>query len=115
VATGDLDMQWNFGSRSGAAQVTNFDSANGSHNYYFDLDTPYGSANFVGDLDYGQYEDSIDRIGYMAGAFVNGASGTATGVMGNWGAMERTDSDPYMNPGYVVGGVFMGESYDPGN
>jgi len=109
VATGDLNMEWNFGLRAGTAEITNFDTEHGDHDYYFELGTPTGSANFVGDLELSHYEDNVDRVGYMSGGFVNSGSDVPSGVFGNWGAMERTYDDPDMLPGYVVGGVFMGQ------
>ena len=97
VATGDLDMQWNFGDRNGSLSITDFDS---DKDIYYDIESPAGSGGFIGSMGCDCY-----GFGDVQGAFVNDGSTTAAGVLGNWSYGEGSN--------YSASGVFIGERYTP--
>lgn len=117
VASGNLEMEWNFGSRTGNASITQFDTENFSgqgRGFYYELEAPEGNSTFLGNLT-STDNPYIDSYGGMQGAFANNGSNIAGGVIGNWGVSEYDWENEGNIPDYTVGGVFMGESYTPGN
>jgi hypothetical protein len=94
VATGHMEMEWNFGSRLGSMAITDIAE---DLDILYSLESPTGSAGFLGRTEFG--------FGVVQGAFVNNGSDLAAGVAGSWN---------YNNGSYYsVSGVFMGEGYTP--
>jgi hypothetical protein len=94
VATGDMDMTWNFNNRSGVLHIKNFDGLNFNGN----MNMPIGGSRFSGDL-----TGSNATSGSATGAFVNDGTHTGganpPGVIGNFGARGND---------YQASGVFGG-------
>ena len=117
IASGNLEMEWNFGSRTGNASITQFDTENFSgqgRGFNYELEAPEGNSTFLGNLT-STDNPYIDSYGGMQGAFANNGANIAGGVIGNWGVSEYDWENEGNIPDYTVGGVFMGESYTPGN
>lgn len=100
VATGDLYVQYNFGSRDGVVNVGAFDTDHmgGGEGIDFSYDiegSRDGSNGFYG---YG-YDESWS--GVAQGAFVNDGTNTAAGVIGNFNYQDLG--------GTSISGVFMGD------
>jgi len=97
VATGDLDMEWNFGAREGVVNISGFDvehlGGEGLEAEYFVSSPADGGTGFLG------HPGDVGYWGTAQGAFVNNGSDVAGGVMGTW---------TYENSGYLVDGIFMG-------
>jgi len=81
VASGDMAMNWDFGTRKGDLSITNFDGRSFSGNLCgAGLLCPTGKNHFVGTL------SGADRIkGSAAGSFVNAGGDKIGGVIGNFG------------------------------
>ena len=75
VATGDLDMSWNFGRRSGTLTISDFDD----RKFTGLMLAPPGKVQFGGALT-GQ-----GLVGAASGSFVRNGDNAAGGVMGNFG------------------------------
>lgn len=88
IATGQLDMDWNFASRMGRLDITRYDQ--GQYNFGGPMTAPGNLNQFTGPL-------SGDLTGAATGAFVNGPNGPAQGVIGNFEAN---------NGNYYTTGVF---------
>jgi hypothetical protein len=103
VATGKMEMTWNFGRRNGRVDITGFDQDNrGIYgegiDFGYDVASPSdGGTAFYGTEDY--------YYGNVQGAFVNSQTGDAGGVIGNFNYLELEEGFP----AYSVGGVIMGE------
>jgi len=106
TATGDLYMGWDFASRQGSLEITDFDLPNtggldvGGQVVSFPNQTGFG-----GVIGYDDYYEESDYWGIAQGAFVNNGTSTAAGVIGNFGF--GNDS------GYSASGVFMGDTVTP--
>jgi hypothetical protein len=130
VATGDLEMNWNFGSRDGRLDITNFDTDHfGDDGLSFTgsmcapgvtscgTNTPGGNhfgGKLTGELPATvgyQVNEARDLSGFALGSFVRGPSnfdvnGVAInrsvpqGVIGNW----AVGNDRYMASGIFAGG-----------
>jgi hypothetical protein len=106
VATGDMDMTWNFGQRQGTVDISNFDSEHLNDNLGMDIHYDVGGPTDGGNGFLG-FTGGEGSYGVAQGAFVNSDSAVAAGVIGNWSyAQEGYYPSDY--PGYSVGGVFMG-------
>jgi len=114
VATGDLTLGWNFGSRDGSATVSGFDQEHfeDGRTFEYNIYSVDDMTNFTGDLVTGDDPPSYME-GNMQGAFVNDGSDYAAGVMGNWGVIEYDGDNNTHIPDYAVGGVFMGQQVTP--
>jgi len=104
VATGGMEMTWNFGRRDGRVDITGFDQdhrADGAGiSFGYDVSSPSdGGTAFYGNQDY-----NYDSYGNVQGAFVNNGTSAAGGVIGNFNYIEPGDG----YPSYSVGGVIMG-------
>ncbi|HTJ57391.1 MAG TPA: FecR domain-containing protein [Devosiaceae bacterium] len=89
-ATGDMSMTWDFGSRNGFVDITNFD---GSHEF----STSVSSSTPNGQFSTGEGSGSMN----VNGAFVNNGSDKAAGVIGNFSAYEEG--------GYQATGIIAGQ------
>ena len=97
VATGNVNMNWNFGSRSGDLAITNFDN----RSYAAPITQP--------SLDFNKFSGALSQTGGaaipnitggVAGSFVNNSQGSpAAGVIGNFNLHGDA---------YGAGGVFAG-------
>ena len=91
VATGDLDMSWNFASRKGQLDITNFDGRSfGGDICGKGFLCIKGDNHFVGDL-----KGANNIRGLAAGSFVgpvqaDGHAGKPSGVIGNFGVGNDT-------------------------
>lgn len=99
VATGDLDMTWDFGNRQGMLNISNFDTEHLNDNYGVNVGGQVVS--FAGQTGFGGVIYGDGNWGIAQGAFVNNGSDTAAGVIGNFGFGNGYD--------YTASGVFMGE------
>jgi hypothetical protein len=97
TASGDLALDWNFGSRDGSATISGFDKqtpTDTGRGFNFNIQS-IGSPGFQGTV----AGCSCSLQGDIQGAFVNNGN-TAGGVIGNWGIVDHT---------YTAGGIFMGD------
>ncbi|MEX6507570.1 FecR domain-containing protein [Jiella sp. M17.18] len=76
IASGSMDMQWNFGSRTGDMQIGHFDG----RNFAGPLNLPNGSNVYEGFIS----EASDGAAGAIHGAFVNDGANTLAGTIGNF-------------------------------
>ena len=98
TATGDLYMGWDFASRQGSIEISDFDSEHTGG-----LDVEGQVVSFPNQTGFGGViGDGDDFSGIVQGAFVNNGTSTAAGVIGNFGF-----GDDY---GYSASGVFMGDT-----
>jgi len=124
VATGDMDMSWNFAERSGTLDITHFDTSvtpqglsfGGSMHAPGVLDAP-GNA-FTGTIT-GQLPEHLPCVGCLPGSTAltgvangsfagsPGAGLTPSGVIGNWNIGNGQDNNTFT---YGATGVFAGES-----
>ncbi len=88
-ASGNMDMTWDFGDRSGRWDVSDFDGKN----FGADIADPGTTATFAGDV-------TGDAFGSVNGAFVADGPDPVAGVMGNFGVTDGAD--------WSASGVFMG-------
>jgi hypothetical protein len=104
VATGNMNMSWDFGERSGRFDITNFDKPNTAGlNFGGDLSmpgVPTGGLNkFSGALS-GTNENLSYLRGSVTGSFVRPLSeGMPSGALGNWNIG---------NNNYKASGIFAG-------
>ena len=77
IAAGSMNMQWNFGSRSGGMQIGNFDGRNFSGT----LDLPGGSNGYQGFI---SESSGGAASGVVNGAFVNDGADALAGTIGNF-------------------------------
>ena len=91
TATGDLSLGWNFASRTGTIDISNFDGR----------DIGGTVVSFTDQTGFGGVLSGSGSFGIAQGAFVNNGNDTAAGVIGNFGFQAGTD--------YTASGVFMGE------
>jgi hypothetical protein len=106
LAAGDLHLEWNFGSRSGAMNVNNFDGLNLSGAMTgTNLGAPTANPNaFAGAL-----TDGAGVGGTANGAFVSPVVGAAPlGVLGAFDVRGTVDMGATTD-GISAGGVFVGE------
>ena len=94
VAAGSMDMQWNFGSRSGAIEIGDFDG----RNFAGSLDLPGGSNGYEGFISEGS---GGTAGGIVNGAFVNDGPNALAGTIGNFN-LETSGG------GWLAVGVFAG-------
>jgi hypothetical protein len=95
-ATGDLFMGWNFGTRSGELQISNFDNQNFEGGLTFGGDltqVPSGANQFTGSL------SGSSLTGSATGSFVRGPDSPVQGVIGDWNVSRS---------GYRATGIFAG-------
>lgn len=97
VAVGDLNVNYNFGARTGRVAITNFDGHNFSGNVAGGVARDGVSNQFAGRLAGG------DLAGQTRGAFVNGPRGPAQGVIGAFDVQNRGGL-------YRAVGNYVGES-----
>ena len=96
AASGDMHMDWNFGTQTGDWNVSNFDGKTFGAS---DVTSLAETSTFSGAVDTG------DATGTMSGAFAsNGADASAApaGVMGSFGVTDGGD--------WSATGTFMGEA-----
>ncbi len=101
AASGDMHMDWNFGTQTGDWNVSNFDGKTFGAS---DVTSLAETSTFSGAVDTG------DATGTMSGAFAsNGADASAApaGVMGSFGVTDGGD--------WSATGTFMGEVASPEN
>jgi hypothetical protein len=88
VATGNLNMNWNFASRSGDLTISNFDNRSYSTNpgnQPGGLTQPVDINKFSGTLHQVGGPSLVNMTGGATGSFVNnGPANPAAGVIGNW-------------------------------
>ncbi|ODS02425.1 hypothetical protein AUC71_15460 [Methyloceanibacter marginalis] len=83
IAKGDMNMNWNFGTRKGDLSITGFDGRNfGGNLCGGGVLCPTGKNHFVGGL---AFEGQNRVRGAAAGSFVNNGPNKAVGVIGNFG------------------------------
>ncbi|MGN6486370.1 MAG: FecR family protein [Devosia sp.] len=99
VATGDMNMTWDFGNRQGTLNINNFDAEHLNDSYGVNVGGQVIS--FAGQTGFGGIVYGDGNWGIAQGAFVNNGSDTAAGVIGNFGFGNGYD--------YTASGVFMGE------
>ncbi|MBP0617748.1 hypothetical protein, partial [Jiella mangrovi] len=94
VASGSMDMEWNFGARSGAVAIGDFDG----RNFAGTLDLPGGGNGYQGFI-----SEASDggASGVLSGAFVNDGADALAGTIGNFNV--ETSSG-----GWSATGVFAG-------
>jgi hypothetical protein len=90
VASGDMNMDWNFGQRKGNLEISNFDAGHidGGLTFQGQMSTPGTLKNkFGGDLSLTSSDlpsNLNDLQGFAQGSFVKGPNHPAQGVIGNW-------------------------------
>jgi hypothetical protein len=103
VATGNLNMNWNFASRSGDLTISNFDNRSYSTNpgnQPGGLTQPVDINKFSGTLHQVGGPSLVNMTGGATGSFVNnGPANPAAGVIGNW----NVHSDAYGATGVFAG------------
>lgn len=100
VAAGQMEMHYNFGTRSGPLSISDFDgrSFGGSMS-----GAASGKATFGGGIDGPNYNGSV------RGAFVNNGSDIAAGVIGNFDAQDIMSG----SSGWSATGIIAGQAYTP--
>jgi hypothetical protein len=115
AASGDLGMNWNFGTRKGNLTISNFDAQNfeGGLTFTGKMKTPGQVTQnvFTGplSLNMATLPPNLSGVqGYAQGSFVKGPNSPAQGVIGNWGV----GNDAYKATGIFAGskpGAFPGK------
>jgi hypothetical protein len=112
TATGKMEMDWNFGSRTGELRINNFDRSvtPGGLNFAGPMcapgnvgcGTPSGN-HFGGPLNTRNAPENLASIqGSATGSFVNDGPNKAAGAIGNWNVSNGPEGN------YKATGIFAG-------